>query len=167
MKNKVFEDFDMLAEYMIDYADEGKVISAVLFYDEAIELMRELLVYEEVEPVLLDISDPKFNGYEQEYYITLTSDYQLCIENAFANGVYLTHEADVVLFDGDVNDKVYQACNSDEFDEINVCEDDICEHCELKDCCSQSPYNKDVELEDDEDDVDDSRIDMSAYIIFK
>lgn len=97
MKNKVFEDFDMLAEYMIDYADEGKVISAVLFYDEAIELMRELLVYEEVEPVLLDISDPKFNGYEQEYYITLTSDYQLCIENAFANGVYLTHEADVVL----------------------------------------------------------------------
>lgn len=104
---------ETLAEYMIAGARNGKYIVSVLFYYEAIDLMRELMRYKEIVPVSFEITEPECKGYDGEYYVSLygyDNEYDdsiyLSVEPVFHKGKMLKAEAEVTLIDGDARSSI-------------------------------------------------------------
>ena len=130
MEMLTFSSISKLAEYMMNRVADKEFIVATLFYDKAIELMRCLIGYKEVQIGSIDISDFEYTGYLDEYYISLTDDYTLCIEPALVNNRYLRTDASLMLIDGDAKHSIVNA-NSDsecieiEFKETSITLDDL------------------------------------------
>lgn len=130
MEMLTFSSISKLAEYMMNRVADKEFIVATLFFDKAIELMRCLIGYKEVQIGSIDISDFEYTGYLDEYYISLTDDYTLCIEPALANNRYLRTDASLMLIDGDAKHSIVNA-NSDsecieiEFKETSITLDDL------------------------------------------
>lgn len=130
MEMLTFSSISKLAEYMMNRVADKEFIVATLFFDKAIELMRCLIGYKEVQIGSIDISDFEYTGYLDEYYISLADDYTLCIEPASANNRYLRTDASLMLIDGDAKHSIVNA-NSDsecieiEFKETSITLDDL------------------------------------------
>lgn len=109
MEKRTFEDVYDLAEEMFSDAVTGKNSYAVLFYEEAVGLIRALLDYDEVSVSYIDISEETYNGYNKEYYIILSNDLTLGIEKAWQDKTeyheagFLYFEADKLYIDGSAN----------------------------------------------------------------
>lgn len=101
MRRNYFENHENLCNYIIDKARDGFYSVAVLFYEDAIKLIRELMFYEDITVESLEIAPPKHNGYDKEYYISLTDDLYASVEPAYVDGRYLNAEADLTLIDSD------------------------------------------------------------------
>ena len=120
MRNKVMgmerlyiDDFDALANIMHEKALQRKTTYAVLFYDEAIELIRELMVYCDVDVNSIDIAAGDFNGYFKEYVVSLSSDMMLDVEPAWhganeyvSEGYLWIGSADTIYIDGDASSSI-------------------------------------------------------------
>lgn len=106
MERAIFKDCSELGEYMIDRAQDGHYVVAALYYDNAIKLLRELLLYEDVEAEYIDIKPIESNGYEKEYYVSITEDMIVSVEPAFVYGRYLDAHADLTLVDNEANSKI-------------------------------------------------------------
>lgn len=87
MKEKHFS-IKVLARNMIEKTEDFDIVYAVLFYNEAKKLLRELLAYDSVSVKTITLEDPWYDGYEKEYYVSLSGDSELRIEKAY-------HEANV------------------------------------------------------------------------
>ena len=109
MKCKYFDSHRDLADYMYEkaYDDENYVVS-VLFYEDAIKLMRELVKKDDVKVVAVDVAPVEYNGYDKEYYVSLTDDMYLAVEPAYSetNERYLATDADILLIHGDANSRI-------------------------------------------------------------
>lgn len=156
-----FKNVSALAETMIE--DDTKCYrTAVLPFYNAIWLVRELMLYEDVGVDYLDWYMPEYNDYEGHYYVTLDDDNYLSIEPCYKNGKFIMCGGDIMYIDGEAEaeilrknadqfDEMYEICFTDEYNEpeddfINNLEDDNVEDsCE----CGQRSYDecKDVELE--------------------
>lgn len=102
MKSITFNDIKSLADYMIVQSTKHKLyIVATVFYDDAIELIKHILKDDDIKISILDISPFNFNGYNREYYVSISEDYKFAVEPAFSEGRYLDTMADVMLIDGD------------------------------------------------------------------
>ena len=55
MRRNFFDNHEELCEYMIDKAQDGMYSVAVLFYDDAIKLIREMMMYDDIEIEALEI----------------------------------------------------------------------------------------------------------------
>lgn len=130
MERIAFAQIGDLAEYMINRVEDKEYIVAALFFDEAVELMRSLLLYEEVQVGTIEISNFEYDGYTDEYYVSLMDDYTLCVERALSNEKYLGTDAALLLLDGDVKYAIVEANERSECVEIVIGEDD----CEETDC---------------------------------
>lgn len=109
MKRVYFGSVENLAEFMVGNAQEKRSTIVALFYDDALQLMRELLTYEEVEPFTISISSEQFDGYSKEFYITLAGDLQLFIEKAIGpKGGYLNFEDDCLVLYPDTNSAIIE-----------------------------------------------------------
>lgn len=114
MEMLTFSSISKLAEYMMNRVADKEFIVATLFFDKAIELMRCLIGYKEIHIGSIDISDFEYTGYLDEYYISLTDDYTLCIEPALANNKYLRTDASLMLIDGDAKHSIVDTnCDSE------------------------------------------------------
>lgn len=131
MKEKHFEDYIDLGCYMYDIATNEESISSVLFFDDAVELMQDLLEYGDVYVgnILID------SNYAREYYVTLTDELVLNIVPVFdSNNDIVEEQVDYMLFDEDASSKiaVHNKCEQYEIVygdyEDNVC-GDCCEDC--------------------------------------
>lgn len=138
-----FVSHEDLAEYMVNKALEGNFVYAVLFYDDAKQLLKELSFFEETEYESVELEAPEYSGYEKEYYIILDDEFNIGVEKAFHEenewheaGYYKFGDDDVVaLIDGYANSQILKAaegayCMEMEIDadaDINPCED--CEYC--------------------------------------
>lgn len=102
MERIIVKNMSSLAQRMHDNAKGGDWAYAVLFYDDAIALMRSLVSYEDVSPYSLEIADPSFDGYNMEYYVVLDDDMMLWIETAASiqSNEYKGFYADVLYLDG-------------------------------------------------------------------
>lgn len=108
MKKKEYKDIDYLAEDMYSLAyNQEKYVVAVLFYDDAAALVKELLCIDEVEAADIDLEMPECSYYEDEYYVALTDDLQLSVEPAYQDGKYLDPECDVMFIDEEADEHIY------------------------------------------------------------
>lgn len=102
MKSITFNDIKSLADYMIVQSIKHKLyIVATVFYDDAIKLIKHILKDDDIKISILDISPFNLNGYNREYYVSISEDYKFAVEPAFSEGRYLDTMADVMLIDGD------------------------------------------------------------------
>ena len=94
-----FEDYAELGNYMYETALDGEAISAVLYYDDMVDIMRWLLEYEDIDVGNIQIIEE----YTHEYYVTLDEFLYLNIKPVIDdNGNTIKENVDVMLFDGDV-----------------------------------------------------------------
>lgn len=113
-----FSSISELAEYMIGRVADKEFIVATLFFDKATELIRCLLRYDDVHIGSVDISDFEYTGYLDEYYISLTDDYTLCVEPALVDNRYLRTDASLMLIDGDAKHSIVNVNSDSECVEI-------------------------------------------------
>lgn len=86
---------------MIKKAKDGVYTVAVLFYYDAIELIRDLMKNSEITVEAVEIVPPEYNNYDKEYYVSLTGDMYVSAEPAYVDGRYLTTDANLTLIDGE------------------------------------------------------------------
>ena len=122
-----------LAEYMFKSAVNGKYVVAALFYEEAIELVKSLLQYDEVVASALELTPSDYDGYADEYYISMDDDLELCVEPAMLTDRYLYTGADLLIAGCDVNAEIL---HNNDFKDYRIA-------CIGDDCCE---YEKYIEL---------------------
>ena len=83
MERLVFNDYKALAECMANAAEQGDTTYAVLFFEDAVGLMKELFRLHDVTVGGIDINQQDYDGYNKEYYISLDGEYQIDIEKAW------------------------------------------------------------------------------------
>lgn len=120
MRRNFFENYEELSEYMVDKAQDGFYTVAVLFYKDALNLLRELMCYDAVEVEALDIHSKEYDGYNKEYYVSLADDMVVSVEPAYVNGRYLDTEADLTLIDGDANSAIIKNLPDNKCHEIYI-----------------------------------------------
>lgn len=137
MDTLYFLDYMELACYMVDNADDGKAVTAVLFYDDAKELLKELACYEETEIGSIDLHEPEWNGYDKEFYITLDDNLTIWVEEAyheieetgFKGYFRFGFENSIALIDGNASSLIVKAAEENDY----IAEIEIGENCD-KDC---------------------------------
>lgn len=155
MSNKEFENMEKiifkncleLGAFMYNKAKNGYYTVAVLFYNEAKQLLKKLLQYDNTDISLIEINSIEYNGYEKEYYVSIADDMVVSVEPAYKNGIYLNAEADLTLVDNNASSKII--CNADhkKCRELYVgCkpEEDSC------DCCKYDFLYNNMEFIEDE-----------------
>lgn len=127
-----------IAEYMLENASYGKNVTAALFFNDAINLVRELVTYKEVEVEYLEIMVPDYGGYSKEYYVTLSNDNVLSVEQAYRNGIYLNTESDLLLIHEDASSRIIgdnartkcmELCIANRSGWTSQCPHDCCRDC--------------------------------------
>ena len=86
MERSIFKNCSELSEFMIDRAQDGYYVVAALYYNETKDLLRELLLYEDVDTELIEIEPVENNGYDKEYYVALTDNMIVTVERAYKYG---------------------------------------------------------------------------------
>lgn len=138
-------DLEDLADDMLIIASYGYSATAALFYNEAKELIQELILLDDdITVTNLDLSEPDMRGYDKEYYVVVSSDYELSVEPAYVDGKYLDSETYAMFIDSDACSRItaykdYKVCiaayiNKDDCDDYY--ED------EYDDCCEDSEFGK-------------------------
>lgn len=133
MRRNFFDNHKELCEYMIDKAQDEMYSVAVLFYDDAIKLIREIMMYDDIEVEALEIKPYEYDCYDKEYYVSLADDMIVSVEPAFAGGRYLDAEADLTLIDGNANSAILKHLQGNKCHEIYIGEDEDT----YDDCCKE------------------------------
>lgn len=113
MLEKKFYDFAELGNYMYELAScESQVVTAVLLYEDAIKLIKWIMLYDDITVGRIGIESEYYCGYDKEFYIIIDTDLVLNVipayqlqEDETAEG-YLIIKSDVILYGGDVSSKL-------------------------------------------------------------
>ena len=131
-----------LAKYMVKKAFDGKTVTAVLFYEDAKVLLKELACFENTAIENVDMHEPIYKGYGKEFYVTIDDNLCIWVEEAYHEneekdfkGYYRFGGEDVIaLIDSEANSRVIKAAEGSEYiAEIGVIADtrydsECCEH---------------------------------------
>lgn len=169
MEKIYIEDALDLAKLMLYDINNGKDSSAVLFYDDAVELIAELQLIGDAHPISLDISHPDFSGYNGVYYVDMTpvseDEFELfvCPAKEADNTEYSYNTADVIYVDGDADSFILKNIEAPAIYEIDIehevyDEDD--EECDLN--CDDCPFS-DIEDDDDFDEIEEEPDDADYF----
>lgn len=146
-----FEDECDLYSYMCRLVDDKRNVTAVLHYEEAVELMRCFLEDFDVEVGHLEIGDSDYNGYDKEYYVSIDTDRILDVCPVMPHydvefGYVPIQEADVILYRGDVKQAIVEVNDPKTSFQIEyVDEDDTFIDGILSGCTDKCPlYNEAV-----------------------
>lgn len=106
---------------MVNTIDNGDSVTVVLFYDKAIEVMREIMFYPDIELISCEIGDPTIIEYEKEYLIEINDDFSVYIGPAWSEiqNEYLHFCADYVFIDGNASSKILKVCDCTKCYEID------------------------------------------------
>lgn len=106
-----------VAKLMYELSCRCRTVYTIVFYEDAVAILKELCKYEDVDINSVEMVSPMFNGYHSEYVVVLTDDCTLFVEPAMdkSQKVYKTYESDVVLVDGNASyhtiaDRPYDKC---------------------------------------------------------
>lgn len=125
-----FKDIYNLYLFMTEIAEtENKVITAVLHFEDAAELVKYLTADDEVLIGHIDIADYDYNGYDREFYVSLDTDFILdvcpVIPNYDNKGNYVPmQETDIMLYGGDVKQAIVNVNDCKENFEIKFVDDE-------------------------------------------
>ena len=141
MKKVVIEDMIDVAQIMYDQVINGKEVGFVGFYEDAIQLIKELLRMEEPNIHNVNIANIEFDGYDKEYLVSLDGDMNIWCEKAYRekyNG-YFTICDDCVLVADDCNSEILKHIESEVVYEVGYDLEDECD-CEgnCEHCCEEA-----------------------------
>lgn len=140
-----FDDCAEIGNYMYKVALNGKSVSAVLYYDDMVDIVRWLLEYDDIDIGNIQIIEE----YTREYYVTLDECLYLNIKPAIDDSENIVKEnVDIMLFDGDVPNSIALYNSNCEQKEIAYKEDndDLCgECCEDCSCCRHKDVSEALE----------------------
>jgi len=158
------KDFTTLSEDMLLRAYDGETVSSVLFYKEAQKLVRELLLYKEVELIDIELEEPALSNYNNEYYVTLCSysdsddQIDLFVQKSLCDGVYLDSCSDYIYIDGGANSRLLEYVDYKRYTELFIADNDEIEYVSYDD-------EEDIDL-DIPDDNSDECCDEPSKIVF-
>lgn len=127
-----FNDYTEIGEYMYEKANDGCNITATLFLEDTIGLMRDLMSYEDIEIGGIDVAQMEYNSYSKEYYVTLSEDLVLDVEPAWNVKGYLSAEPDIMLIDGNASSTIIKDIPHSKCREIYIGETQL-EECNCED----------------------------------
>ena len=110
------------------------------YYEDAIVVLKHLLMFDETTPYHIDIADVDLYGYEKEYFITLDSKKNVWCEKAYdyensrylvsdTNRLYIADECDFALIN-------YLICSQDEMYSVSYSSNDERECDDKAEYCS-------------------------------
>ena len=153
MEERYFDNYIDFGDYMYELAKkEEKEVMAVVTYDEAVEIIKWLVSHDDVQISSLEIHPSDWDGYDKEFYITITSDLVVYVEpvyiksdpDSYEYDKLLRSDTDIMFFSGDANCKIAKRCNYEKAYEFVIGESDDYED-ECGDCsydCSDCPKDK-------------------------
>ena len=140
MKNLYFDDYENFACAVSDAYnrvksdDEYNSVDVVAKYEDAKEIIRELIGIGYGIAFINELADPEWDGYDDAFVISLLDDEIWC-EPVKLKDDYIFVEADVVYIFDDCNSKIIPKIEADDVYEVEIgneydnC-DDGCENCE-------------------------------------
>lgn len=136
MRTFYFKDIEELCLDAMDVYNGYNKILFVCKYEDAREILRELVYYDH-EFKYLNLEDYEGKGYEDEFYISINEDGILCEKaKSQKDGTYLYTDADLVYISSDSSSKILSKLNDDAIvyeysfneDENSEEYDDFCEY---------------------------------------
>ena len=136
----IIETYDDLAQTMLQCSGYGVLISAILPYEGARQLVKELATYEDTSIGSLELYDSMWDGYDKEYCVCVDDDMQISVEkawhdkNEFHKAGYYDFDNELVFIsaDSDTGELLKHITNSLCY-EVEVCENICtCDECPLK-----------------------------------
>ena len=136
IKTLHFEDYEDFACAVSDVYDRVKSddeynsVDVVAKYEDAKEIIRELIGIGYGIAFINELADPEWDGYDDAFVVSLLDDEIWC-EPVKLKDDYIFVEADVVYIFDDCNSKIIPKIEADDVYEVEVgdCDDD-CENCE-------------------------------------
>lgn len=151
--------------------DCDRNVSFVAKYDHAKEILRELVFYD-YDLKFVELADPEWDNYEDEYVISIVCDEIFC-EKLKLDGRYCMLSPKFVFFDESANSKCVKYFESDMKYEFEITEEEssgdsdrmIDRHdCDNYDCDSRSKDDSmDVDFSDDGQGFTCSKHDKNGY----
>ena len=139
MRNLYFEDYEDFACTVSDVYDRVKSddkynsVDVVAKYEDAKEIIRELVGIGYGIAFINELANPEWDGYDDAFVISLLDDEIWCEPVKRKDG-YIFVEADVVYIFDDCNSKIIPKIKSDEVYEVEIgneyYECDECDECE-------------------------------------
>lgn len=134
------EDFACVMSDMYDRVksdDEYNSVDVIVKYEDAKEIIRELVGMGYGITFIDKFGDPEWDGYDDAFVISLLDDEIWCEPVKRENG-YIFVEADVVYIFDDCNSKIVPKIESNEVYEVGIGEDyddcdGYCKNCECHD----------------------------------
>lgn len=152
IKQIYFEDFASLACDIADKFDMVKDdfgdIAIIAKYEEAKEIIAELVCIG-YPLVSLDIRQPEWENYRDEFVISLNVDGIWC-EPMKRNGEYLTDTSDIIYILDNCSSRTISYCRGDIVFEVGIVNDEECDYDECCGCCDDN-CECDKEFESDND----------------
>lgn len=126
-----FDELYQFAEFFYDIADNGETVTAVLFYEDAKDLMLMLSDMDDVVLESIHIECEDYDGYGKEFYVTLTPEFELYIEPVYDGDEIKECYSDAIFYIGEANSKIAieNECDNKYEIELNDECDDCCEDC--------------------------------------
>lgn len=141
MKRLHFENMNALAEFMVCGVADKEHIVAALFFDEAKALVKALLQYENIEITAIDINESEFDGYCDEYYVSILENRELFVSKAMGDRGYLLTDADIMFISPNASYAIVIRNEDTEMIETYVGEDDGgCEYTILESSCDEEEH---------------------------
>ena len=107
MKRFLIDDLAEVACGMYgSIVDDGhEEVMFVGFYDDAVEVIKNLLMFDEIMPYHIHIEPEDWDGYEKEYYVTLDNEMNVWCEKAYQeeHSRYLYGETGCLFIADDCN----------------------------------------------------------------
>ena len=155
MKKFVINEYSSIAEAMFDEIvnKEKEEIAFVGFYEDAIEVIKELLMYEETMPCSIELHPEYIEGYDKEYYVFLNDELEVWCQPAWyeKGKFYLMTDVDITFIMGDCNSAILKTIRTDESVEVSFeLSDEDCEGCCGECCCGSTCHEESSEISDSE-----------------
>ena len=160
MKRFIIEDLYEVAEAMHnEIVDNNRnEVTFVGFYEDAVEVIKELMMFDDVMPYSMEISPTELDWYDKEFYVTLDNKLQLWVQPAYCveHEIYYGSETDVLFIADDCNSAILNRFEVEEvievtygLDEDNFDEDEECEGC-CGECSCHMEHTSECEKECEE-----------------
>lgn len=139
-----FNNYDAFAMRMVNDVMSGKWTAAVLFFDDAAELVKAIIRAE--KDVVIDginLNPEMMTGYDREYLVSFDEEFILSVEplwhedNEYHKAGYLVFDADVCYVDGSAHNAAIECVDRDAcyavFIDGKIESDCDCEECAFRD----------------------------------
>lgn len=105
----VLSSFSEMAEYLITSAENNKSISVLLYFNEASQLLTEIIKLGNVKVFDIDIAKKESRGYDNLYVVSLTETKEIFVEPIYCDKKYIGVSGKTIYIDYRADSNVWIA----------------------------------------------------------